>query len=69
MTFDHLKDYLIDTFFVSGFVGSNVMVVMKVFSIHEVNEYLHFAVLAVTLALGIIKLVHHYKNKGDKNHG
>lgn len=69
MTLEHLKDYLIDTFFVSGFVGSNVMAIMRICNIHDVNEYLHFAVLAVTLSLGVIKLVNHHKGKGDNGHG
>ena len=63
MDLSHIKEDMIDTGFWTGFAGSNGLVLLQAVHLVDVNEWLHFGVLTVTLGLGILKMHSHFKNK------
>lgn len=67
MDLNQIKEQMIDTAFWSGFAGSNGMVLLQAMRLADVNQWLHFGVLTVTLLLGFMKIYDRYKGKGGPN--
>lgn len=62
---------LTEAIFVPGVVTSAIIKAISLFNIAQVNEWLQFGVLSVTLVAGIMKIAympkHKKEKKGEKN--